>query len=108
MNPSEGAPATALREVSILKLLKHENIVSLISVTYKPGKMILVLELVYRYKPPDVLLGEQNYGPDIDIWSAGCIVYEMMNGKPPFQGSDSASQAKEIFKILGKNTRRLC
>uniref|UniRef100_A0A5K3FVL6 Protein kinase domain-containing protein n=1 Tax=Mesocestoides corti TaxID=53468 RepID=A0A5K3FVL6_MESCO len=25
----------------------------------------------------------------------------MMNGKPPFQGSDSASQAKEIFKILG-------
>lgn len=29
------------------------------------------------YRPPELLLGERNYGPPIDLWGAGCIMAEM-------------------------------
>lgn len=27
-----------------------------------------------RYRPPELLLGEERYGPSVDIWSCGCIL----------------------------------
>lgn len=27
-----------------------------------------------RYRPPELLLGEEKYGPSVDIWSCGCIL----------------------------------
>ena len=61
-----------------------------------------------RYKPPDILLGMTDYDADVDIWSAGCIVYEMMNGRAPFKGSDYKTQAYKIFEILGNVHCLLC
>ena len=29
------------------------------------------------YRPPELLLGERNYGPSVDLWGAGCIMAEM-------------------------------
>ena len=29
------------------------------------------------YRPPELLLGERNYGPSVDMWGAGCIMAEM-------------------------------
>ena len=26
------------------------------------------------YRPPELLLGEERYGPSIDVWSCGCIL----------------------------------
>jgi serine/threonine protein kinase len=26
------------------------------------------------YRPPELLLGERNYGPPVDMWGAGCIM----------------------------------
>lgn len=46
LNHSEGAPGTAIREISILKQLKHRNIVRLHKVYYNPGEMIFVLEYI--------------------------------------------------------------
>lgn len=37
-------------------------------------------------RPPELLLGSQSYGPEIDIWSAGCIMFELLTGKPLFSG----------------------
>lgn len=38
------------------------------------------------YMAPEIL--EQNYDEKCDIWSAGIILYAMINGKPPFVGKD--------------------
>ncbi|KAL5963538.1 CTD kinase subunit alpha, partial [Taenia solium] len=54
-----------------------------------------------RYKPPEILLDGCKYDFGIDIWSAGCIVYEMMNGEVLFEGSDPATQICQIFQVLG-------
>ena len=53
------------------------------------------------YRPPDVLLGNKNYGTTVDIWSIGCIFAEMVIGKPLFMGKSESDQLKKIFKIRG-------
>lgn len=40
----------------------------------------------HLHRPPELLLGAQSYGPEIDMWSAGCIMFEMLTGKPLFSG----------------------
>lgn len=37
------------------------------------------------YRPPELLLGERNYGPPIDMWGAGCIMAEMWTRSPIMQ-----------------------
>ncbi|XP_022374920.1 mitogen-activated protein kinase 12 isoform X2 [Enhydra lutris kenyoni] len=37
----------------------------------------------------------------VDIWSAGCIMAEMITGKTLFKGSDHLDQLKEIMKVTG-------
>ncbi|KAJ1731384.1 Cyclin-dependent kinase catalytic subunit, partial [Coemansia biformis] len=38
----EGVPATAIREISLLKELPHENIVRLLDIVYNDAKLYLV------------------------------------------------------------------
>ena len=40
------------------------------------------------YRPPELLLGEERYGPAVDVWSCGCILGELFQKKPLFQVSD--------------------
>ena len=37
------------------------------------------------YRPPELLLGEERYGPSIDVWSCGCILGELFLKRPMFQ-----------------------
>ncbi len=37
-------------------------------------------------RPPELLLGADVYGPEIDMWSIGCIFAELLVGKPIFPG----------------------
>lgn len=39
------------------------------------------------YRPPELLLGDRNYGPPVDMWGAGCIMAEMWTRSPIMQGA---------------------
>eukprot|EP01135_Chromosphaera_perkinsii_P001686 Nk52_evm63s208 gene=Nk52_evmTU63s208 len=53
------------------------------------------------YRPPELLLGETFYGPEVDMWGAGCILAELYLQKPLFPGRDEASQIDLIWKLCG-------
>ena len=178
----EGVPFTAIREVSLLKQLKHNNIITLHDIIYTSRTLILVFEYVDRdlgryldecdhkinldnirlflfqmlrglkychdrkilhrdlkpqniliskigelkladfglaraksfptktytdevvtlwYRPPDILLGNVDYGTSIDMWGVGCIFFEMAAGFTLFVGVDQAKQIVSMFEILG-------
>lgn len=44
------------------------------------------------YRSPEVLLGSKSYSTPADIWSFGCIVYEIISQKPLFPGSCTMDQ----------------
>ncbi|KAI8910908.1 kinase-like domain-containing protein [Gorgonomyces haynaldii] len=56
------------------------------------------------YRSPELLLGEVNYGFEIDIWSAGCIMIEMLCKQPLMHGRNELEQIESIFRCLGTPT----
>lgn len=46
LDPEEGAPSTAIREISLMKELKHTNIVRLLDVIHTESKLMLVFEFM--------------------------------------------------------------
>lgn len=53
------------------------------------------------YRAPELLLGCSNYTTKVDIWSAGCILAEMLLGRPIFPGADNQDQFVKIVLVLG-------
>jgi len=186
LQEEEGTPFTAIREASLLKELKHANIVTLHDIIHTKSSLTFVFEFVNTdlsqylerhpgglvarnvkllmfqllrglaychcrrilhrdvkpqnlliseagelkladfglaraksvpshtyshevvtlwYRPPDVLLGQTNYTTSLDIWGAGCIFVEMMNGYPCFPGlRDVYDQLDKIFRVSGTPT----
>ncbi|KAK6090740.1 hypothetical protein P3W45_000463 [Vairimorpha bombi] len=187
-NESEGIPPTTIREILLLKNLKHSTIVSLNDVIYNNDKMYLVFEYIdmdlrqyldnlYKddvnmhpsilkkmthqlitaiyfchsknifhrdlkpqnllidsrgnlkladfglgrlasiplrtytsevvtlwYRPPELLLGTKYYDASVDVWSAACIISEMVLLRPIFSGDSEIDQLFKIFNILGTPT----
>lgn len=56
------------------------------------------------YRPPELLLGERNYGPAIDQWGAGCIMAEMWTRSPIMQGNTEQHQLQLISQLCGSIT----
>ncbi|CAF2142333.1 unnamed protein product [Rotaria magnacalcarata] len=56
------------------------------------------------YRPPELLLGEERYGPAIDIWSCGCIFGELFTRRPLFQGQREEEQLEMISRLCGSPT----
>ncbi|XP_050832935.1 cyclin-dependent kinase 15 isoform X3 [Serinus canaria] len=165
LEAEEGVPFTAIREASLLKCLKHANIVLLHDIIQTRETLTFVFEymlfmfqllrglayihqqhILHRdlkpqnllisclgelkladfglaraqsiprqtyssevvtlwYRPPDVLLGATAYSSDIDIWSAGCVFVEMIQGQPIFAATSGAhEQLEKIWEVLGVPT----
>lgn len=56
------------------------------------------------YRPPELLLGANEYDMSVDMWSVGCLVAELLTLKPLFPGKDEAEQTNFIFEMVGSPT----
>ncbi|XP_034559985.1 glycogen synthase kinase-3 beta-like isoform X2 [Notolabrus celidotus] len=57
------------------------------------------------YRAPELIFGATDYTANIDIWSAGCVLAELLFGQPIFPGDSGVDQLVEIIKVLGTPTR---
>ena len=56
------------------------------------------------YRAPEVLLTTGNYGPELDMWSVGCIFAELIMRKPLFPGKSTLNQLSVINMKIGSPT----
>ncbi|WWD16954.1 hypothetical protein CI109_101386 [Kwoniella shandongensis] len=56
------------------------------------------------YRAPEIMLSFANYTSSIDMWSVGCILAELLGGKPIFKGEDYVDQLNKILNLLGTPT----
>ena len=85
-------------------LLKHENkssvkIIDFGSATYKCTSPCAYIQSRY-YRAPEIILGG-DYSEKIDIWSFGCVIYELYSGRPLFAGESEVNQLMKIMQVLG-------
>ncbi|PLW17198.1 hypothetical protein PCANC_16257, partial [Puccinia coronata f. sp. avenae] len=58
------------------------------------------------YRAPEIMLSFQNYTTAIDMWSVGCILAELLGGRPIFKGRDYVDQLNQILNYLGTPSER--
>lgn len=54
------------------------------------------------YRAPEILLGSTRYSKGVDMWSLGCILGEMLVGKPIFPGVSTMNQLDRILEVTGR------
>ncbi|GAB9462978.1 Cyclin-dependent Kinase [Globisporangium polare] len=53
------------------------------------------------YRPPEQELRLDRYSFDADMWSVGCVLMELLTGKPLFPGNTQVDQINLIQDLLG-------
>ncbi|KAF2293987.1 hypothetical protein GH714_006097 [Hevea brasiliensis] len=113
------------KEVDLLCQLTHPNIVKYFGTSKDESKLYVFLELVNFglakvtnlnaiiksckgtacWMAPEVFNSKiaGGYGFQADIWSVGCIVLEMLTGKPPY--SDLGLEKGQLIYRIGKGHR---
>lgn len=54
------------------------------------------------YRAPEILLGSSKYTFGVDMWSSGCILGELLGGRPMFPGTSTLNQLERIVQMTGK------
>ncbi|KAI5815149.1 kinase-like domain-containing protein [Pyronema omphalodes] len=72
--------------------------------TSDPPPQLTQLVVTLWYRAPELLLGATTYGPEIDLWSVGCIFGELLTRTPLLQGKNEIDQLTKIFELLGVPT----
>ncbi len=55
---------------------------------YRPGALIKSSCGTLSFLAPEVFRGTANAGPPLDVWSLGVILFALLCGRLPFEGSD--------------------
>ncbi|PRW59653.1 mitogen-activated kinase 5 [Chlorella sorokiniana] len=54
------------------------------------------------YRAPEILLSSHRYTFGVDMWACGCILGELINGKPIFPGTSTMNQLDRILEVTGR------
>ncbi|XP_060571022.1 cyclin-dependent kinase-like 4 isoform X3 [Ruditapes philippinarum] len=53
------------------------------------------------YRAPELLVGDTQYGPPVDVWAVGCVFAELLTGQALWPGKSDVDQLYLIKKTLG-------
>ncbi|CAI4231625.1 unnamed protein product [Auanema sp. JU1783] len=87
-------------KLGLIKLTDFGN-----SVKIDPMKPPMNCYQVTRfYRPPELLFGSISFTCAIDLWSLGCVIYEMTSNRTLFKGKSSIEQMELILDVFGYPT----
>ncbi|KAL8715070.1 MAG: hypothetical protein Q9220_001027 [cf. Caloplaca sp. 1 TL-2023] len=66
-----------------------------------PPPKLTQLVVTLWYRGPELLLGADKYGAEVDLWSVGCIFGELLTKEPLLQGKNEVDQLSKIFELCG-------
>ncbi|KAM0791562.1 hypothetical protein ACM66B_006009 [Microbotryomycetes sp. NB124-2] len=68
-----------------------------------PGAAGFMTEYVATrwYRAPEIMLSFANYTTAIDVWSIGCVLAELLGGRPMFKGTNYIDQLNIVLHFLG-------
>ena len=72
--------------------------------TRDPDQQPLLTDYVATrwYRAPEILLGSNKYTKGVDMWSMGCILAELLLGKPVFPGTSTLNQLDRVMEVTGR------
>jgi len=53
------------------------------------------------YRAPELLVGDTQYGPPVDIWAVACVFAELLTSRPLWPGGSDVDQLYLISQTLG-------
>ena len=59
------------------------------------------------YRAPELLWGSPSYGAPVDAWAAGCVVGELLTGRPLFPERDEGGVIGAQARLLGSPSPRI-
>jgi renal tumor antigen len=59
------------------------------------------------YRAPECLLTDGYYTHKMDMWSVGCVMFEVMTLRPLFPGANELDQVHKIHDIVGSPSTNL-
>jgi cyclin-dependent kinase 12/13 len=77
---------------------------------YRPDAAVPLTSRVVTlwYRPPELLLGATAYGAAVDLWSTGCILAELLAGKPIMPGRTEVRPAHRRVPLSGEMALLVC
>ena len=70
-----------------------------------PPPKLTQLVVTLWYRSPELLLGADKYGTEIDMWSIGCIFGELLTKEPLLQGKNEVDQVSKVGLSPPSNTK---
>ena len=58
------------------------------------------------YRAPELILGADRFGPEVDVWGAGCCAFELLTGLHAFAGASEEATLFKIYQRCGAPQRR--
>jgi serine/threonine protein kinase len=68
---------------------------------YRERSTFSFTNVTLPYRAPELLLQSTNYGPEVDIWAAGCVFLELIFKKPFLHAQTEAKQLEMICAVFG-------
>lgn len=70
-------------------------------ITNLPHEKLSLDVVTQWYRAPEILLKDDEYEKASDIWSIGCVIVEIITGKPLFPAQTDEDQINSIFDLVG-------
>lgn len=71
-----------------------------------PGAVYTDYVATRWYRAPELLVGDTQYGPPVDVWAIGCVFAEMLTSRPLWPGRSDIDQLYHIIQTQGSLTPR--